>query len=279
MDSIRVGVALSGGTAKTIAHIGVLEALEDAGIPIACVAGTSGGAVIGALYCAGFTIADLKALARGVRWKNLARLSFPRLGLLSNDTIKRFLSDLLGNRTFDQLKIPLVAVGTNLLTGERALFTAGSVALAAQVSSTIPQLFAPVEIDGEMYVDGGMVEFLPLGALRDAFQPDVAIGVNLGMRGRLPRPRNLIHMAMLLGTIVSRRSAKPTEGLADILIRPDTRLFHPFDLEASAGLIDAGREAAQQEVPRLIEIIKGRDENWRPRPIVRGAEGTGRRES
>ena len=86
MDSIRVGVALSGGTAKTIAHIGVLEALEDAGIPIACVAGTSGGAVIGALYCAGFTIADRKARALGVRWKNLARLSFPRVGLRAIDT-------------------------------------------------------------------------------------------------------------------------------------------------------------------------------------------------
>ena len=279
MDNLKVGVALSGGTAKTIAHIGVLEALEDAGIPISCVAGTSGGAVIGALYCAGFSIADLKALARGVRWKNLARLSFPRLGLLSNDTIKRFLSDLLGNRTFDQLQTPLVVVGTNLLTGDRALFTAGSVALAAQVSSTIPQLFAPVEIDGEMYVDGGMVEFLPLGALRDTFQPDVAIGVNLGMRGRLPRPRNLIHMAMLLGTIVSRRSAKRTEEMADVIIRPDTRLFHPFDLDASAGLIDAGREAALEEVPRLLEVIHARDDNWRPRPMVRGADGTSRRES
>lgn len=265
MSPVRVGVALSGGTAKTIAHIGVLEGLEDAGVEIGCVAGTSGGAIIGALYCAGFTIADLKALARGVRWKNLARLSFPRLGLLSNDTIKKFLSDLLGDRTFERLRTPLVIVGTNLLTGERALFTAGSVALAAQVSSTIPQLFAPVEIDGEMYVDGGMVEFLPLAALRDTFQPDVTIGVNLGMRGRLPRPRNLIHMAMLLGTIVSRRSAKPTESLADVIVRPDTRLFHPFDLEASQELIRVGFEATREEMPALLERIRQVDPDWMPR--------------
>lgn len=269
MDPVKVGVALSGGTAKTIAHIGVLEALEDAGVEIGCVAGTSGGAIIGALYCAGFTVPDLKALARGVRWKNLARLSFPRLGLLSNDTIKKFLSDLLGERTFEQLRTPLVIVGTNLLTGERALFTAGSVALAAQVSSTIPQLFAPVEIDGEMYVDGGMVEFLPLAALRDTFQPDVTIGVNLGMRGRLPRPRNLIHMAMLLGTIVSRRSAKPAESLADLIVRPDTRLFHPFDLEASQELIRVGCEATREEIPALIEAIRRLDPDWMPHP--RGA--------
>lgn len=273
MNPLRVGVALSGGTAKTIAHIGVLEALEEAGVEIGCVAGTSGGAIIGALYCAGFTIPDLKALARGVRWKNLARISFPRLGLLSNDTIKKFLGDLLGDRTFEQLRTPLVIVGTNLLTGERALFTAGSVALAAQVSSTIPQLFAPVEIDGEMYVDGGMVEFLPLAALRDTFQPDVTIGVNLGVMGRLPRPRNLIHMAMLLGTIVSRRSAKPTESLADVIVRPDTRLFHPFDLEASQELIRAGCEAARAEIPALVEALRRLDPDWMPlEPPTRSGE-------
>src|SRR5512140_933022 len=146
MAKVRVGLALSGGTAKTIAHIGVLEALEDAGIEVSCMAGTSGGAVVGSLYAAGFSIPELKALARSVKWKNLARLSFPRLGLLSNDTINRFLSDLLGQRTFDQLKIPMAVVATNLLTGERAIFNKGSVALAAQVSSTIPHLFSPVEI-------------------------------------------------------------------------------------------------------------------------------------
>src|SRR5512140_1956327 len=105
MAQARVGLALSGGTAKTIAHIGVLEALEDAGVKVSSIVGTSGGAIIGVLYASGFSIPELKALARGVKWSNLARISLPRLGLLSNDTVKRFLSDLLGDRTFDQLKI------------------------------------------------------------------------------------------------------------------------------------------------------------------------------
>jgi len=278
MARVRVGLALSGGTAKTIAHIGVLHALEDAGIEISCITGTSGGAVIGALYAAGFSVPELRALAKGVRWKNLARLSFPRLGLLSNDTINRFLSDLLGKRTFDQLKIPTAVVATNLLTGERAIFQEGSVALAAQVSSTIPHLFSPVEIDDEMYVDGGIVEFLPLAALRDTFAPDVLVGVNLGMRGRLPRPRNLIHMSMLLGTVVARQSVKQTEHLADVVIRPDTRLFHPFDLDASQALIEVGYQGTVVEIPRLTAAIRRFDPDFTPRPtreVDPVAEGDG----
>jgi NTE family protein len=276
MSNVRVGLALSGGTAKTIAHIGVFEALEDAGIEISCITGTSGGAILGALYASGFTVPELKALARGVRWKNLARLSFPRLGLLSNDTINRFLSDLLGKRTFDTLKIPTAVVATNLLTGERAILKEGSVAFAAQVSSTIPHLFSPVEIGEEMYVDGGIVEFLPVLALRDTFAPDVLVGVNLAMRGRLPRPRNLIHMSMLLGTIIARQSLKQTENLADVVIAPDTRLFHPFDLDASAGLIESGYQGTVAALPALTEAIRRYDPSFVPAPLrVPDSEASG----
>jgi len=277
MTQARVGVALSGGTAKTIAHIGVLEALEDAGVAISCIAGTSGGAVIGVLYAAGFSIPELKALARGIKWTNLARISVPRLGLLSNDTIKRFLSDLLGDRTFDQLKIPTAVVATNLLTGDRAIFTTGSVALAAQVSSTVPQLFAPVEVGEEMYVDGGLVEFLPLAALRDTFAPDILVGVNLGMRGRLPRPRNLIQLGMLIGTVVARQTVQRTEHLADVIIRPDTRLFHPFDLDASQGLIEEGYQGAAAEIESIGRAIRRFDPDWTPRP-ARGRTASAGRE-
>ena len=270
MPTASVGIALSGGTAKTIAHIGVLEALDDAGIRVSCITGTSGGAIIGALYAAGFSIPELKALARGVRWNKLARLSFPRLGFLSNDTVHRFLTDLLGTRTFDQLRIPLAIVGTNLLTGERAIFREGSVALAARVSSTIPHLFAPVEIGEEMYVDGGMVEFLPVSTLRDTFDPDVRVGVNLGLRGRLPRPRNFIQVSVVVGTVVARQTVKQNEALADVVIRPDTRLFHPFDLEASQGLIEVGYQGVVEELPELVQAIRRHDPAFEPRPLREG---------
>ncbi|HEX7877796.1 MAG TPA: patatin-like phospholipase family protein [Candidatus Eisenbacteria bacterium] len=270
---VTVGVALSGGTAKTIAHIGVLEALEDAGIRVSCITGTSGGAIIGALYAAGFSIPELKALARGVRWNKLARLSFPRLGFLSNDTVHRFLTDLLGSRTFEQLRIPLAIVGTNLLTGDRAIFREGSVALAARVSSTIPHLFAPVEIGDDMYVDGGMVEFLPVATLRDTFDPDVRVGVNLGLRGRLPRPRNFIQVSVVVGTVVARQTVRYNESLADVVVRPDTSLFHPFDLEASQGLIEVGYQAVVEELDALAAAIRRHDPSFEAKPLGSGGLG------
>ncbi|MDZ4806549.1 MAG: patatin-like phospholipase family protein, partial [Candidatus Eisenbacteria bacterium] len=277
MSTATVGIALSGGTAKTIAHIGVLEALEDAGIRVTCMTGTSGGAIIGALYAAGFSIPELKALARGVCWNKLARLSFPRLGFLSNDTVHRFLTDLLGSRTFDQLRLPLAIVGTNLLTGERAIFREGSVALAARVSSTIPHLFAPVEIGDDMFVDGGLVEFLPVATLRDAFNPDVRVGVNLGVSGRLPRPRNFIQVSVVVGTVVARQTVRLNEALSDVVIRPDTRLFHPFDLEASQGLIEVGYQGAIEQLPALRDAIRRHDPAFeltplRPHGLAAGGE-------
>jgi NTE family protein len=275
MSPATVGVALSGGTAKTIAHIGVLEALEEAGIRISCITGTSGGAIIGALYAAGFSIPELKALARGVRWNKLARLSFPRLGFLSNDTVHRFLTDLLGSRTFDQLRLPLAIVGTNLLTGERTIFRDGSVALAARVSSTIPHLFAPVEIGDEMYVDGGMVEFLPVATLRDTFDPDVRVGVNLGLRGRLPRPRNFIQVSVVVGTVVARQTVRYNESLADVVIRPDTSLFHPFDLEASQGLIEVGYRGVVDELDALAAAIRRHEPAFEPKTLKSGGPAAG----
>jgi NTE family protein len=270
MPPATVGVALSGGTAKTIAHIGVLEALEEAGIRVSCITGTSGGAIIGALYAAGFSIPELKALARGVRWNKLARLSFPRLGFLSNDTVHRFLTDLLGSRTFEQLRIPLAIVGTNLLTGDRAIFREGSVALAARVSSTIPHLFAPVEIGDDMYVDGGMVEFLPVATLRETFDPDVRVGVNLGLRGRLPRPRNFIQVSVVLGTVVARQTIRYNESLADVVVRPDTSLYHPFDLEASQGLIEVGYQGVVEELDALAAAIRRHEPSFEPKPLGSG---------
>jgi NTE family protein len=277
MTKARVGVALSGGTAKCIAHIGVLEALEDAGVSVSCIAGTSGGAIIGVLYAAGFTIPELKALVRGIKWTNLARVSVPRLGLLSNDVLKRFLAGLLGERTFDQLRIPTAVVATSLLTGDRAIFTTGNVALAAQASSAVPQLFAPVEVGGEMFVDGGLVEFLPLAALRDTFQPEVMVGVNLGMRGPLPRPRNLIQLGMVIGTVMARQTVRHTQDLADVIIHPDTRLFHPFDLDASQGLIEVGYLGAAAEIEPLGRAVRRFDRDWTPRP-VRGPQPAAGRE-
>jgi NTE family protein len=251
-----LGLALSGGTAKSVAHIGVLEALTEAGIPVSCVAGTSGGAIVGSIYAAGFTVEELREVARALRWKDLARLTWPRLGLLNNSGIARFLTALLGDLTFADLRIPLAIVGTDLLTGDKVVFREGKVSVAAMISCSIPNVFEPVEHDGCLYSDGGLVEYLPVETVRDEFRPRIVVAVNLGHReGRTQRPRHLLHMAMTVTGIVARHNARHSELLADIVIRPPTGEFPAFDLMASSRLIQVGYEAAKARVPEIRALL------------------------
>ncbi len=265
MESPRtplVGLALSGGTAKSVAHIGVLEALTEGGIPVDYMAATSGGAIVGSIYAAGFGIEELKSLAAHLRWKDLARITWPRLGLLNHSGIDRFLTDLLGDLTFDDLKTPLAIVGTDLLTGEKKIFKEGRVAKAAMISSSIPSVFEPVEMDGTLYVDGGLVEYLPVETVQE-FEPDVVIAVNLGHRpGRSPRPRHLLHMSMRVIGIAAQQNARLSETKADIVIRPPTAEFPSFDLMASARLIQVGYDATVARLPDIRAVLEAAEPTW-----------------
>ena len=127
----RIGLALSGGTAKSVAHVGVLTALEEAGIPVSCLSATSGGAIVGAMYASGLSVTRLREMAVNLRWKDLARLTFPRLGLLNNSGIETFVTDVLGDATFEDMKLPFAVVATDLLSGQKVILREGRVARAA----------------------------------------------------------------------------------------------------------------------------------------------------
>jgi NTE family protein len=245
-----------------MAHVGVLEALVEGDIPIDYLAGTSGGAIVASIYAAGFSVEELKAVASTLRWKDLARLTWPRLGLLNSSGIDRFLTELLGDLTFTDLKVPLAIVATDLLAGEKAVFREGRVAQAAMISSSIPSVFEPVERDGSLFVDGGLTEYLPVETVQ-AFRPDVVIAVNLGYRpGRSPRPRHLLHMAMRVLGIAAKQNAKLSETRADIVIRPPTAEFPSFDLMASARLIQVGYDATRERIPDIREALEAAAPSW-----------------
>jgi NTE family protein len=266
-----VGLALSGGTAKSVAHIGVLAALHEADIPVECIAATSGGAIVAAIYAAGFSVDELREVAEALRWKDLARITWPRLGLLNNAGIDRFLTELLGDVTFDELRIPLAVVATDLLTGEKVVFRKGRVAQAVMISSSIPNVFEPVELDGTLYTDGGLVEYLPVETVR-TFEPRVVIAVNLGHReGRSPRPRHLLHMAMMVTSIAARQNARTSETKADIVIRPPTGEFPSFDLMASSRLVQVGYEAGVARIPDIRALLDEVEPTWRGGPSRKGA--------
>lgn len=257
-----IGLALSGGIAKVIAHIGVLRALEDEGLPPAALAGTSGGALVATLYAAGLTPDDLTRLATEVTWKRLATLHVPRLGLLSSKRIEDFLVEIIGDRRFEDLRIPTYVVTTNLLTGDKTVFHHGTVAPVVRASCSIPQIFSPVEIDGGLYSDGGVVEYLPVESLRRANCP-VNVAVHLGAyRDFSEPPRNWVGMILRVMGLVSSRNARHSARFADVVLKPDLSGFGGFDLGRAREMIDIGYDAARREAPRIRELLEERNTFW-----------------
>lgn len=251
MNRPTLGLALSGGTAKSMAHIGVLKALEEAGLRPDYLAGTSGGAIVAALYAAGIGVERLARIGSGVRWKHLARPAFPRLGLLNNEGVASFIEEHLGGKRFEDLDIPLRIVATDLLSGNRVVLDSGSVGRAAMASSSIPNVFQPVPWNGTLLVDGGLVEYLPVETVLE-FRPDVAAAVNLGYRGEpSPPPRNLLDVSMAVIGIAAQYNFRISEAKADVVIRPPTQRFPSFDLMATAELIDVGYRAALERIGDL----------------------------
>ncbi len=176
---MRVGLALGGGVARGFAHIGVLMALEEAGIKVEVVTGTSVGSIVGAFVAAGYTCAELREVTRYLSWTGMARVSWPgRGGLISFYKLENFIRRQLNDPLFSDLKLPFAAVATDLVTGNPVVLSEGSVATACHASSAVPGVVVPVEIDGKILSDGGVSDNLPIRTTR-ALGADYVIGVNI----------------------------------------------------------------------------------------------------
>src|SRR5690349_3046488 len=163
----RIGVALGGGFARGLAHVGVLKVLEEANIPVDFIAGTSVGSVIGAAYASGISAKELEEIAALVRFKDFSRWTFSRFGLFSNDKMSIFLSKVLRCKTFEGLKIPLAIAATDIITGDAVVFTTGDLVDPVRASCAYPGMFQPVRIGGRLLVDGLLAHSLLAMPLRD----------------------------------------------------------------------------------------------------------------
>jgi NTE family protein len=266
---IAIGLALSGGTAKSVAHIGVIRALEESGIPIDYLAGTSGGSLVAALYAAGKSVDELEVLAGGMRWGTIAGFTLPRLGLLSSEKIRKFIIDEIGDLEFRDLAIPVAVVASNLTTREGRIIRDGKVAVACQASSSIPELYTPVEIDGDVLVDGGLAEYVPVGALATLGEM-FTIGVNLGFeRGSARKPRHLIEMIIQVTNFVAQQNAAVSERIAGFMIHPDLSEFSSLDLNKSSLMIRRAYADTLDVIPALKAAVKAAQRSSRDRDTKR----------
>ncbi len=264
----RIGLALGGGVARGIAHIGVLELLEEHQIRPSVIAGTSVGALVGGLYAAGLSGAELHELARKLKWSmfssmpvNLTWAAFTAitmpLGIFGLDRmIEWIISALGGDVTFDELPIPFAAVATDVTSGETIVMNEGPIAPAIRASCSVPGIFTPVRRGERLLVDGGASNNLPISVVEE-MGADYVIAVDL-----LPfvddasiEPKNILEVSMTsLYTLI--RAAQRDIPLADCLIQPAVGRMSLSDLSAVDALIAAGRTAASHKIPQILQDLR-----------------------
>lgn len=251
MKRLPVGLALSGGTAKAVAHVGVVKALFEEGIPIDLIAGTSGGSIVASMVASGMPIASIETLANEMNWRKLASIKLSRLGFVSSERIEHFMREIIGDVDFSDLNIPCYIVATDLLSGEKEVFNSGNVAAAVRASCSIPQIYLPVEIDGGFYVDGGLSEYLPVETLRRVEECFV-IGAHLArVSPRYEPPRHILHLVMQITGLMARKNYEISAKKADFLIHPDIDGYSAFDFHSSQELIDIAYRLTRELVPEL----------------------------
>jgi NTE family protein len=247
-----IGLALSGGAVRGLAHIAVLEVLELEGIPVSAIAGTSAGSVVGALYCAGMALSDIRRILLHAKWKDILKLTIPRQGLISSDGIYHFMEKNLPIRKFSALPIPFAAVATDLRSGEKVSITSGSVAKAVQASCSLPIIFTPTELNRKMLVDGGIASQIPVRTVRDELGVKQVVAVNVNYKAlELDRLDNLINIAAHLSALWASRNAREEEKLADVVVLVNAKGIALYDLSKSRELLRRGRKAAEEKLPQI----------------------------
>ena len=265
-----IGVALGGGFARGMAHIGVLKVLEEEGIPVRVIAGTSVGALIGACYCSGLSIEELEKVAHSVRFTTFARWTVSRYGFASNDRMVQFLNRTLKVKTFEELRIPLGVTATDFKTGEGVVFHSGSIIDPIRASCAYPGMFLPVNIRGRWLVDGMLSHPVPTSPLHE-MGADRVIAVHL--RGQWTKdgaPRHLFDVIGQSFAIAQDQMSHLWRGAADVIVEPDVAGFAYDDFKRAGELINAGEIATKKVLPEIRKWLETPQTSTAPkaRPAV-----------
>jgi len=255
----HIGLALSGGATHGAAHIGVLKVLEREGIKPAFVAGTSAGALVGAAYCSGIPVAEIEKLFLELEWPDLLRPTIrPRLSFFNAQPLEAFLKTRMGEKNIEDLAIPFAAIACDITTGERIVLDKGPLTPAIRASSAFPAVFPPVELNGRLLIDGGVVDNLPVEQVRE-MGAKFTIGSDVSKRGRKSKtPENPFELLFSAIYIMQDRSAYYTSDTCDIYIRPEIAEYSAWGFRDSARMIEAGKQATESLLPELRHKLKQR---------------------
>lgn len=251
----KVALALGGGAARGFAHIGVIKALENHGIHVDIVTGTSAGAVVGALFASGMTGFQIQRLAMDTKESQVIDWDvLGRGGWIKGEQLEKFINSRLHGRTFEKLAKEFGVVATDLANGQTVVFRSGNVGQAVRASASVPGIFIPTEISGRAYVDGGVTVPLPVQPARD-MRADIVIAVDIGEQPEGNKPTRSVDVVLQAFTIMGKVISHTQANQADILIRPDTRGLSLTNFDTRELAVLRGEEAVARILPALRQKL------------------------
>ncbi len=270
----KIGIALSGGGARGLAHIGVLEVLDDLGVKIEVVSGTSMGALVGAAYCSGVSLEEVKKLLSSTDWKSFLVFSafqLSRAGIIKEKKVDEILKKFLGDKTFKDCKKQFCCVAVDILNGTRVVLNSGSLREAVLASIAVPGIIPPVCRGNELLVDGGVMEPLPTLALQ-TLGPTFVIASSIVFDKMWPEPlkeenadelkladNKKITIQAIIDKSMSTMHTQMVQSYlpyAQIVIEPRIGDFGFFDFDKSRAIIEAGRVAAIEKIPEIKRKLR-----------------------
>jgi len=250
----RIGLALGGGAARGFAHIGVIQVLEEQGVKVDLVAGTSAGSLVAALYASGKNGKELATLAEGMDEGAITDWAFPTRGLIRGEALARYVRAQTGNKLIEQMALPLGIVATDLSDGSPILFQTGDTGAAVRASSSVPAVFQPVKIGAREYVDGGLVAPVPVRFARQ-MGAELIIAVDISEPPEAKPPGDAMRMLLQTFSIMGRSINNFELREADVVMRPRLDGVGSADFTARKRSIQAGREAAMAMLATLRQRI------------------------
>jgi NTE family protein len=254
-----IGLALSGGAARGMAHVGVLRALVENGIPIHCVAGTSAGSIVAGAFAAGMPMSEIAELGLALRWRHIGRVTMSRLGVQSNERLELYLRARLPVTRFEDLPIPFAAVATDLKTGTAVVMQGqGDVPFAIRASCAIPGWYVPViDQEGRQLVDGGLVAIVPSSVSR-SLGADIVIAVDVNTEGAtfIGSSSSVIGVLLQSMMVVQKTASSHQLEMSDFVISPKVGHVRWDEMGRASELIEAGYEAGIESIPKIRALIE-----------------------
>lgn len=253
----RLGLALGGGAARGFAHIGVIQVLEENGIKVDLVAGTSAGSLVASLYASGKGGKEMQALAETMDEGAITDWSFPLRGLIRGEALARFIRDKTGGKGIEQMALPLGIVATDLSDGSSILFRAGDTGTAVRASSAVPAVFQPVKIGQREYVDGGLVSPVPVRFARE-MGADFVIAVNISSQADAQKTVSSLDVLLQTFAIMGQRLNHYELKDADVVIQPGLGKMGGAEFAARNQAILAGEQAAAAVMPQIKAKLRAK---------------------